>query len=217
MRLLIVLFTLSPLWLFAQDVAEAARADGDAALHRARRGHVAQLLRHPRSPLDSHSIQRLRFFPPNDTFRVATVILPLADTATVEFVTSDGLAKAYRPYAKLYFRLGGSLRDLTVYESPDLRRNPLLADKLFLPFRDETNGFESYGGGRYLDVSRRAVDARDLVLDFNRAYNPWCAYGEGFSCPVPPPANSLPVAVLAGEAALAASEARPPLAPAEPQ
>ncbi len=162
---------------------------------------VAQLLSNPRAPLDSASIFGLRYFSPNDSFRFSTVILPLVDSAEVSFATSDGNAKQYLPYAKVYFVHAGAMQQLTVYESVALRQNPLYRDQLFVPFWDETNGFESYGGGRYLSVSKQAVDARNLELDFNKAYNPWCAYGEGFSCPIPPPNNRLDILVNAGEAA----------------
>lgn len=143
------------------------------------------------------------FFEPNDSFAVATVILPLMDTTEVHFPTSDGKLKSYRPYAKLIFQFGGTLHTLIAFQSEALSRHPLYRDKLFLPFYDDTNGFESYGGGRYLDVDRRAVDDRSLVLDFNYAYNPWCAYSDNFSCPIPPASNRLPFAVRAGEAAFA--------------
>ena len=192
-----------------------AQADG---LVESRKRFLAQLLLDPRSPIDSVSIHDVAFFAPNDTFVCETVILPLLDTATVAFPTSDGATKDYRPYARLFFRHGSAMHGLTVYESLQTRNHPLYRNKLFLPFLDDTNGFESYGGGRYLDVDRRDVEAREVTLDFNRAYNPWCAYSDDFSCPIPPPTNRLPFRVQAGEAAFAKThDTSPPshVAPAE--
>jgi uncharacterized protein (DUF1684 family) len=70
---------------------------------------------------------------------------------------------------------------------------------LFLPFQDETNGDDTYGGGRYMDL--KITDIRDnrITLDFNKCYNPWCAYSDGYNCPVPPKSNHLPIEVKAGE------------------
>ena len=165
-----------------------------------RRSAIAQLVSGPRAPLDSLTARGLRYYPPNDTFRVSTVVLPLPDTGAVAFATSDGATKLYRAYARVFFRLRGTLHGVTVFAPQGAARNPFLRDRLFLPIRDATSGFGSYGGGRYLDVSRRAVDAGTLTLDFNRAYNPWCAYADGYSCPVPPPENELAIAIRAGEA-----------------
>ena len=69
---------------------------------------------------------------------------------------------------------------------------------LFLAFADETSARETYGAGRYLDL-KKIGGATEIELDFNRAYNPYCAYAEGFSCPLPPPENILKIAIRAGE------------------
>jgi len=160
---------------------------------------VSQLLLNPKSPLDTASIRNVRFFNPNDSFRFETIFLPLADTNILNFATTSGEEKQYRPYAKVYFRFGGSMHQLTMYESVRFRNHPFFGDKLFLPFWDDTNGITTYGGGRYLDISKRALDSGNFQLDFNKAYNPWCAYGDGFSCPVPPTENRLTFEVRAGE------------------
>ena len=70
---------------------------------------------------------------------------------------------------------------------------------LFIPFTDRTNGHETYGGGRYLDAPLPEANAPEITLDFNRAYNPYCAYNNAYSCPVPPAENRLQVAIPAGE------------------
>jgi len=201
-----------PFCLLSQDTSYADR------LSEHRKGILAQLMLDPRSPIDTTSVRNLRFFAANDSLVCPTIILPLRDSVLLNFPTSDGNSRQYRAYARLYFNYGGAMHNLTLFESPGLSRHPLYADKLFLPFWDESNGFESYGGGRYLDISRKAVDASEVVLDFNKAYNPWCAYSDSFSCPIPPPENRLPFAVRAGESAFKTSEvlsAERQLVPAE--
>ena len=76
---------------------------------------------------------------------------------------------------------------------------PQYRDYLFLPFKDPTNGKASYGGGRYLDLKTGDLKSGTAIIDFNKAYNPWCAYADGFSCPIPPAANHLAVEIHAGE------------------
>ena len=70
-------------------------------------------------------------------------------------------------------------------------------NSLFLPFTDQTNGKELYGGGRYMDVEIPLSDA--IILDFNKAYNPYCACSDRYSCPIPPQENDLQIPILLGE------------------
>ncbi len=164
-----------------------------------RKVQLSQLISNPNSPLDTNTIKHVRFYQPNDTFVFETIFLPLVDTNILNFPTSTGDEKQYRPYAKVFFRFGGSMHQLTMYESLKFANHPLFGDKLFLPFWDETNSLETYGGGRYLNVSKADLDSGNFQLDFNKAYNPWCAYSASFSCPIPPSANRLAFSVRAGE------------------
>jgi len=116
--------------------------------------------------------------------------------------THSGKTKRFRQYAKLKFRQAGTKHYLTLsaYERVDRPASDTLsAMALFLPFQDLSNGQETYGGGRYMDLLRADIKAGKIMLDFNKAYNPYCAFGEGFSCPIPPSENRLSVAIKAGE------------------
>ena len=105
----------------------------------------------------------------------------------------------YRKYGELRFVLNGQALHLSVYQSTDLLKRPGFEDYLFVPFTDLTNGHGSYGGGRYLDLRiPPAGSPGGLTLDFNRAYNPSCAYNHGYSCPVPPAENRLAATIPAG-------------------
>ena len=104
-------------------------------------------------------------------------------------------------YGELSFVLDGESQTLAIYQSLKLLTMPQYKDYLFIPFKDETNGRETYGGGRYLDIRMGAIKSGKVSLDFNKAYNPYCAFASagGYSCPVPPRENHLKVAVKAGE------------------
>jgi len=126
-----------------------------------------------------------------------TGIVLLASCAA-EASCVDSLA-AFRKYGLFRFQLGGAMQTLTAYQRMDLpeqERNWVL-----IPFQDRTNGKETYGGGRYLELYF-PIGAH-TELDFNRAYNPLCAYDSKFTCPMPPPENRLKIAVTAGEKAYA--------------
>jgi uncharacterized protein (DUF1684 family) len=110
--------------------------------------------------------------------------------ALVEMPTSSGETAMYEEWGRVHFEVDGEPATLMIYRHP-------ASDSLFLPFRDATSGHESYGAGRYLEVHE--VEDGTVYLDFNYAYNPYCAYNEGYSCPMPPPENRLSVPIRAGE------------------
>ncbi|MEI9956742.1 MAG: DUF1684 domain-containing protein [Ferruginibacter sp.] len=92
---------------------------------------------------------------------------------------------------------------LTVYQSKSLTKNDQYKDYLFIPFTDATSGDESYGSGRYIDILTTDIKNNTVTIDFNKAYNPYCAYTTGYNCPIPPRENYLIVAVKAGEKSFA--------------
>jgi len=141
-----------------------------------------------------------RFFPVSKSYRVTAHFKKTTDSPWISIPTSSGKSKQYRIYGWLTFKLNGSKQKLAVYQSQFLLQHNEYFDYLFLPFKDATNGKESYETGRYLDL--KISDIRDgrIVLDFNKAYNPYCAYVSGrYSCPVPPKENHLKIAISAGE------------------
>jgi len=106
------------------------------------------------------------------------------------FLTNKGTYKRYIRYGKFHFKLAGKEYTVEIYKS-------ILSDSLFIPFKDKTNGKESYGGGRYIDAE--ILPGYKMVLDFNMAYYPSCAYNEKFICILPPKENTLNVEIQAGE------------------
>ena len=110
--------------------------------------------------------------------------------------TTDRLPE-YSGYGKLTFKLGDVEYTLNVYQNIELIKKPGFEHYLFLPFNDLTNGNETYGGGRFLDMTD--TGGQTLIIDFNKAYNPYCAYNHKYSCPIPPESNNLKVKIKAGE------------------
>ena len=112
--------------------------------------------------------------------------------------TSVGTSRKYFKFGVLKFELDGKSHALTVFQSETTASQAEYKDLLFVPFRDLTNGQETYGAGRYLDI--KMPSGSEVILDFNLAYNPNCAYGSAkFSCAIPPRENFLQVEIKAGE------------------
>jgi uncharacterized protein (DUF1684 family) len=114
-----------------------------------------------------------------------------------EMPTSTDRKPIYRQYGYVDFELNGSTNRLIVYQNMGLRKQKEYKTYLFMPFRDATNGKETYGGGRYLDLE--IPSGKAIILDFNRVYNPYCVYSHRYSCPIPPAENTLTIEIRAGE------------------
>ena len=141
----------------------------------------------------------LHFYPVDESYRVVASFKRIIDEKGFDMNTSSGIKKKHFIYGLLTFKLHDSLVHLYVYQSAALMKQEKLKDYLFVPFGDATSGFESYGGGRYMEFYIPDIKNNTVVLDFNKAYNPYCAYTTGFNCPIPPMENLLKVAVPAGE------------------
>jgi len=137
----------------------------------------------------------LERFPVDPKYRVKAHFRP-SEGPVFGMKTSTEREPKYRSVGTLHFTLEGKEQVLTVYKNIDLSRLPDYVNYLFVPFTDLTSGEESYGGGRYLDLDGPLGE--EVELDLNRAYNPYCAYGGLYSCPIPPAENQLEVAVRAG-------------------
>ena len=161
--------------------------------YRHRRDHF--FAEHPHSPLNESQRGRfagLDYFPERADLAMT---LALDDTGSgvgevIDVPTTDGKVKQFVREGIVSFVVDGTPVQLTVLRDGD-------RGSLFIPFRDATAGEETYEIGRYLEPQSRPDGTLDI--DFNYAYNPFCAYGEGWSCPIPPEENRLKVAIPAGE------------------
>ncbi|MBX2907720.1 MAG: DUF1684 domain-containing protein [Taibaiella sp.] len=175
----------------AQSYADSIKAFRD--------NYVRELLEDERAPIKKKDVSKLSFFTPNEKYRVWADVRETPGSTPFMIPTHSGKNKPYRVYAVLTFMIDGERYGLRVYQGIDLMKNDKYKDYLFLPFNDQTNYNTTYGGGRYIDLS--IVDIRDhkILLDFNKAYNPYCAYADGFNCPIPPSENRMPIEIPAGE------------------
>ena len=152
---------------------------------------------HPQSPIppgDRDDFSGLDYFDPDPDYRVNATVEVHEDPDPVEMDVSAGPAQRYLRVATLHFELGGEERELAGYSRED-------HEGLFVPFRDKTTGQQTYEDGRYMEFETEGdlEDGAEMVLDFNLAYSPFCAYSETFACPLPPEENWLETEIRAGE------------------
>ena len=140
--------------------------------------------------------ETLDFFAPDTTYVVTANLVRTPEALPFLMPTNTGRTSEEVVFGIVTFALKGKEYSLEVYQNPELVKDKDYVDYLFLPFSDQTNGNETYGGGRYLDL--RIPKGNTLVLDFNQAYNPYCAYNPKYSCPLVPSVNRLETKILAG-------------------
>lgn len=137
------------------------------------------------------------FFPVDLKYRVTADYERIYDSEPFDMPTSSGRTQKYIAFAQATFMLEGKLYTLFIYQNQRLKDDPEYANHLFLPFYDETNGTETYGGGRYIDLDM--PQDNKIIIDFNQAYQPYCAYNlYDYSCPIVPAANRLNIRIPAG-------------------
>ena len=141
-----------------------------------------------------HGFKGLSYYPVDSNLRFGVKLAEYSNQELVRFPTSKGTEQEYFRYGYFEFSVEAQTVRLNVYKP--VRPRSAHAS-LFVPFRDATSNGETYGAGRYLDLEPQASGVYDL--DFNRAYNPYCAYSDDYVCPLPPPENWLSVAIRAGE------------------
>ncbi|MBJ6108878.1 DUF1684 domain-containing protein [Hymenobacter sp. BT523] len=186
--------------------AQTAPAHLDSVAHRQSVLAFQQALnaefRNPKeSPLtlaEQQALVSLPYYPTQYRYYVTATFVRDSTSRPFAMETSTARRPTYRKYGELRFVLNGQPQRLSVYQNQELLKRPGLEDYLFLPFTDLTNGHGSYGGGRYIDLRTPPRGTTVMQLDFNRAYNPSCAYNHGYSCPVPPAENRLTVAIPVG-------------------
>jgi len=143
---------------------------------------------------------RLRFFEIDSSYRVVATLEKKENSQWFAMQTSGPMKKLYRVYGVLHFTINHTPLQLNVYQSQSLLQSAEYRTYLFLPFTDATTGNETYHGGRYIDLKMEDIQNNQVVIDFNKAYNPYCAYVSGkYNCPIPPAENHLSIAVRAGE------------------
>ncbi|UOG75728.1 DUF1684 domain-containing protein [Hymenobacter tibetensis] len=170
-----------------------------ARLRKARQEKSDSFRRVQGSPLSQEQrnvFDSLRYYAPNKDYRLEAQVEHFNQRDTVEMPLTGGKSEKYLRWGRASFILDKQEHKLTLFLKADGKDSTL-----FIPFTDKTNGFATYGGGRYLDAGKPNAADTEIMLDFNEAYNPFCAYNDGFACPVPPQDNRLAVEIKAGEQA----------------
>ena len=150
----------------------------------------------PLKPEERAAFHGHEFFSYNPELAVEAQIQVLENEPWFDMATSSGVSREYRRYAKATFQLHGQTLELFLYQSKRLMAMEDYQDHLFLPFMDKTTGVSTYGTGRFMDITK--PEGTNMVLDFNYAYNPYCAYTDGYSCPITPKENFIDIHVNAG-------------------
>lgn len=152
------------------------------------------------SPLTKKGLKKfkgLSFFRQDDKYRIIAKIVKTPDAPTFSFPTTTDRVAVYKKYGIVSFSIDEKDFELAIYQ--ELKPQLEYIDHLFLPFLDNTNGKTSYEGGRFIDVlTTDESETGTIVIDFNTAYNPYCAYSNRYSCPITPRDNYLDIDIKAG-------------------
>ena len=191
---------LSVLALLSCDSGPKASPEYIEALNTHREKYKVDFKINERAPLRTdEELDLMDFYEANESYNCTCDFVKENEIKPIVMSTYAGKKKDFIIYGKATCKAEGSEFSLLLYQSALARMNPLSASKLFLPFKDLTSGEETYGGGRYMDVSVDNIKRDKISLDFNHSYNPWCAYSDGYNCPIPPAENHLSIAMQVGE------------------
>jgi uncharacterized protein (DUF1684 family) len=192
MKNLVYIFLLFSTTLLAQENKEQTSKEYQEELNTS----FKDSLHSPLTDEDRQSFEGLDFFPIDEKYIVKAKFVKAKRQKPFEMQTTTTRKPKYIKFGELHFTIDGKNLVLTVYKNIDLSKRKGFKDYLFLPFLDETNGIETYGGGRYLDMKVPTSD--EVIIDFNKAYNPYCAYNHEYSCPIVPLENELAIEIKAG-------------------
>lgn len=190
--LFLIVFIFASSLFIAQETATQTAQEFQDELNKS----YADKEKSPLTEEDFKSFTHLDFFPITDEFIIKAKFIRARKEKPFEMKTTTARLPIYKKYGELHFTFEGNEYKLNVYQNLDLIKKDGYEDYLFLPFSDTTNGNETYIGGRYIDC--RIQKELEWTIDFNKAYNPYCAYNYKYSCPIVPMENDLPIAIKAG-------------------
>jgi uncharacterized protein (DUF1684 family) len=191
MKRIALLCFLLPVHVFAQEYKDS--------IFEHRKHYKEEFITEERSPLKGNDTANLRFYKPDKKYRVLATFIATPDSPTFEMPTYSGKTKTFRQYGTARFKINNKEMTLCIYQNQKLLEQDKYKNHLFIPFTDETSYVETYGGGRYIDIETTDINNGQLWIDFNKCYNPYCAYAGGYNCPIPPVENRLKIAIKAGE------------------
>lgn len=188
MKKLLFLLMLNPVLLNAQETSKEFQQNLDK--------EYATQGESPLTDADLKVFKGLDFYPIDDKYIVEAQFVRTANEKVFKMKTTGTRLPEYVKYGELFFTIDGKKLKLNLYQNIELTKKEGYADYLFLPFSDLTSGKETYVGGRYIDM--RIPKSGTMLIDFNKAYNPYCAYNPKYSCPLIPLENDLDIEIKAG-------------------
>jgi|TARA_B110000967_G_scaffold50228_1_gene51370 uncharacterized protein (DUF1684 family) len=196
MKTLLVPCTVVCLLIFMGCQSQKKSIQSNSEFQKVQNEFFKDASRSPLKPKDLKAFNGLDFFPIDSSYVVKAQLSRTPNTPYFEMKTTTERVAKERVFGTLSFSINNQPCALNVYQSESASDADADAEYLFLPFLDDSNGETTYGGGRYIDLSIPSGDT--LVIDFNKAYNPYCAYNDRYSCPIVPRGNYLPLKVMAG-------------------
>lgn len=202
MKLIIRIFLITCFLLSNMSIVLLAQNKQDAIqkvinFQKKQNEHFSNPLQSPLTEAGLADFDSLHFFPILLKYRIEAKFVRTPNEKAFRMQTTTARTPEYVKYGEAHFKIDGVNCVLNIYQNVDLIKKEGYKDYLFVPYKDATSGEESYGGGKYIDL-RTPKGKKTLVLDFNQAYNPYCAYNHKYSCPIPPSENTLKVAIPAG-------------------
>lgn len=191
-----ILLTILTVTIAIAAGAQTSYRDSIAAF---RQQYINDLLADQHSPIKKADVKYLQFFPVDRSYCVWGDVTVTPGSKPFLISTHSDKQKPYKEYGTITFRIKDTVQTLHIYQMVDVVSGKPKDDYLFIPFNDMTNYETTYAGGRYIDLSPKDIVNNQLLIDFNKCYNPYCAFAEGYSCPIPPDENHLKVAIMAGE------------------
>ncbi len=199
-KLFIFLAICSTTTSWGQTVKEFNHSEYIRSLKKERKVKDLEMRSVDNSPIEDNekaNFRKLKYYRPKVSFRKEAMVERFDQATHFLMKTTTERLPEYSHYGIATFRHKGKEYTLTIYQNIELVKKPGYENHLFIPFNDKTNGAETYGGGRFLDITETGEDK--LMIDFNKAYNPYCAYNHKYSCPIPPEDNNLQLKIKAGE------------------
>lgn len=195
-KLFLVLILITPFLSFSQSKRAFKKE-----IKKFRKHHKQEFLDEARSPFynNKKGMRDMRFYKPKRKYQQVATFTRTPDAIPFKMATYSGITKDYVLYGIANVLLEGKEIKVHIYQNLRLREMEEHKDHLFIPFKDLTNDDSTYGGGRYIDLKMGDIQNGKVAIDFNRCYNPWCAYSDGYNCPIPPNENHFDIVIKAGE------------------
>ncbi|NQD72432.1 peptide deformylase [Sphingobacterium shayense] len=192
-------YTFIILSILLMNVHDGVAQNDSSEIELYRQEQLKSLQQSAGGPIAAENIQFVNYFPYNPEFIVEATVEYLNDEPAFRMPTSDGTSKEFKRFALLHFTLKGQEFSIPIYENVSRFQTKAQSNYLFFPIMDLTTGDSSYESGRYIDLKRNDIKNGKVRIDFNKAYNPYCAYSSGYRCPQPPKENFIKLAIPVGE------------------